>query len=115
MKNLQKFEEFINESTEVSIEKVTTPAERKALKNAFENVVTGIDKLSFKKDGTIEGKHGYFYRHGDSPEKLAVKLTSALKSQGINIKVIDSYDDFKPWPKDSNFVVVFKIESVNES
>jgi len=109
------FENFLNESSEVSVEKITTPAERKALKNAFENIVTGIDKLTFKKDGTIEGKRGYFYRHGQSPEKTAMQLTSALKSQGINITVIDSYDDFKPWPKDSNFVVVFKISGVNES
>ena len=108
-------ESIVNESTEVSVEKITTPAERKALKNAFENIVTGIDKLSFKKDGTIEGKRGYFYRHGITPEKTANELTSALKSQGINITVIDYYDDFKPWPKDSNFVVVFKISGVNES
>ena len=115
MKHIHKFEDFLNESTEVSVEKITTPAERKALKNAFENIVTGIDKLSFKKDGTIEGKRGYFYRHGITPEKTAKELTSALKSQGINITVIDYYDDFKPWPKDSNFVVVFKISGVNES
>lgn len=115
MEHTHTFESFLNESTEVSVEKITTPAERKALKNAFENIVTGIDKLSFKKDGTIEGKRGYFYRHGITPEKTAKELTSALKSQGINITVIDYYDDFKPWPKDSNFVVVFKISGVNES
>ena len=79
MEHTYTFESFLNESTEVSVEKITTPAERKALKNAFENIVTGIDKLSFKKDGTIEGKRGYFYRHGITPEKTAKELTSALK------------------------------------
>jgi hypothetical protein len=109
MKHLKSMNEYLTESDEVSVDKVLTPADKKLLKNAFESVFTGIDKLTFKKDGTIEGKRGYFYRHGQTPDSVAKQLESALKGEGINIQVIDAYDDFKPWPKDSNFVVIFKL------
>jgi hypothetical protein len=102
-------ESVVNEADEVSVDKILTPADKKKLKTAFENVVTGIDKLTFKKDGTIEGRRGYFYRHGQSPEGVANQLKAALSGQGIEITIVDSYDDFKSWPKDSNFVVVFKL------
>jgi len=102
-------EAIVNEADEVSVDKILTPADKKKLKTAFENVVTGIDKLTFKKDGTIEGRRGYFYRHGQSPEGVANQLKAALSGQGIEITIVDSYDDFKSWPKDSNFVVVFKL------
>jgi hypothetical protein len=100
--------ESLNEA-ETSVDKVLTPADKKKLKSAFENVITGIDKLTFKKDGTIEGRRGYFYRHGQSPQSVADQLKNALNGQGIEIDIIDTYDDYKPWPKDSNFVVVFKL------
>jgi len=99
----------INEADGVSVDSVLTPADKKKLKTAFETVVTGVDKLTFKKDGTIEGRRGYFYRHGQSPQSVAEQLKKALSSQGIEIQIVNSYDDFKPWPKDSNFVVVFKL------
>ena len=102
--------EYLTESEEVSVDKIMTSAQKKQLKNAFETVITGIDKLTFKKDGTIEGRRGYFYKHGQTPDGVAKQLESALKGEGIDIQVIDAYDDFKPWPKDSNFVVVFKIK-----
>ena len=104
-----KENEDLNEGDEVAPDKILSPADKKRLKTAFENVVTGVDKLTFKKNGTIEGKRGYFYRHGQSPEKVAEQLKTALLSQGIEIEIVDAYDDFKPWPKDSNFVVVFRI------
>ena len=109
MKHIPTFNDFLNESEEVSVDKILTSADKKKLKNAFESVVTGVDKLTFKKDGTIEGRRGYFYRHGQSPQSVAEGLKKSLSSQGIEIQIVDSYDDFKPWPKDSNFVVVFKL------
>ena len=109
MKNIQTYESFLNEADEVSVDSALSPADKKRLKAAFENSVTGIDKLTFKKNGTIEARRGYFYRHGQSPTSVAEALKKALSSQGIEIQIVDSYDDFKPWPKDSNFVVVFKL------
>jgi hypothetical protein len=105
-----KCNESLDEAEEVSADKVLTTADKKKLKTAFETVETGIDKLTFKKDGTIEGRRGYFYRHGQSPQSVAEQLKKALSGQGIEITIVDSYDDWKPWPKDSNFVVVFKID-----
>lgn len=105
-------ESIINEESDVSVDKILNAKEKKALKDAFENVVTGIDKLSFKKDGSIVAKRGYFYRHGMTADKVASNLTSQLLSQGIEINVIETYDDWKPWPKDSNLVVVFKVTKV---
>jgi hypothetical protein len=113
MKHIYTFESFLNESineaNESSVDKILSPSDKKTLKTAFETVNTGIDKLTFKRDGSIEARRGYFYRHGQSPQSVADQLKKALNSQGIEIKIIDMYDDFKPWPKDSNFVVAFKI------
>jgi hypothetical protein len=102
--------EDLFEAGEVSPDQILAPADKKKLKTAFENVVTGIDKLTFKRDGTIEGRRGYFYRHGTTPQGVADNLKSVLAGQGIDIDIVDAYDDFKPWPKDSNFVVVFRIK-----
>lgn len=110
MKNLKNFNEFLNEDSDVSVDVALSKENKKALKNAMENYVLGIDSISFKKDGTILGKRGYFYRHGQTPESTANDLKNSLIKHGIEIDVIDSYDDFKPWPKDSNFVVIFKIK-----
>jgi hypothetical protein len=102
--------EDLFEAGEVSPDQILAPADKKKLKTAFENVVTGIDKLTFKRDGTIEGRRGYFYRHGTTPQGVADNLKSVLAGQGIDIDIVDAYDDFKTWPKDSNFVVVFRIK-----
>jgi hypothetical protein len=99
----------LDEAAEVSVDVALSPANKKKLKNAFETEYLGIDKLTFKKDGTIVAKKGYFYRHGDSPEKTANNLKSKLSQLGIEIVINDAYDDFKPWPKDSNFIIEFKI------
>ena len=56
MKNIQSIEEFVNESNETTVDKVLTPKEKKALKSAMESVYLGIDKLSFKRDGSIVAK-----------------------------------------------------------
>ncbi len=109
MKHIHTFENFVNEGDEVSVDKVLNAENKKKLKNAFENVVTGIDSLTFKKDGTIVGKRGYFYRHGADENKVANNLKTVLAGQGIEIQIVDAYDDFKPWPKGSNFVVVFRL------
>ena len=108
--NIDYTEEELFEGDEVSVDVALSKENKKALKNAMENHVLGIDSISFKKDGTIAGKRGYFYRHGQTPEKTAIELKSSLAAAGIEIEVIDSYDDFKPWPKDSNFIVIFKIK-----
>lgn len=106
------FDEYINEAVEVEPEAIMEPKTKKLLKTFFEQNVTNIDKISFKRDGSIVAKHGYYYRGGFSPEKLAENLKKILETAGIIISIEEAYDDWKPWPKDSNFVIVFKIVSV---
>ena len=100
----------LNEGDEVQPEKIMTAAQKKSLKNVFENSITGVDKITFKRDGSIVAKRGYFYRHGMDENKMADKLVASLKAEGIEIEVIDKYDDWNAWPKDSNMVVVFKLK-----
>ena len=61
------------------------------------------DTFTAKKDGTVEVKRGYYYRHGQTSEKWAQRIQAAL---GSEFKVIDHRDDFRAWPKDSEFVAV---------
>ena len=110
---LRDFSGFLSEAyegDEVSIDKIMTPAQKKALKAAFENVHTGVDSISFKKGGTVVVKRSFFYTHGMSADKLAMDLQRVLASQGIPIEIVDAYDDWKPWPKTSNFVVEFRLD-----
>jgi hypothetical protein len=109
MNVIPSFEEFINEAAEVSVDKVLSPINKKKLKEVFETEFLGIDKLSFRRDGTIIAKRGYFYKHGNTPDKIADNLKTKLEAHGLTINIVNTYDDFKPWPKDSNFVVEFKI------
>jgi hypothetical protein len=116
--DIPKFEEFvkINEDEEVSVDKALSPKEKKALKDAMENVYLGVDSISFKRDGSIVAKRGYFYSRGQSPDSVARDLEKGLKTAGIEITIIDKRDDFKPWPKDSHFVITFKLKKIaNES
>jgi hypothetical protein len=61
-------------------------------------------KVSIYK-GIITVKSGYFYRHGRSEENVANKILSIIP----NATIIDKFDDWNAWPKDSNFVVKFTV------
>ena len=69
----------------------------------------GIDKLMFKRDGTCVAKRGYFYRHGQSASGFADRITATLEKQDIHVEIVSARDDWNAWPKDSNFVVTFKM------
>ena len=103
-------ESRVHEGDEISIDMIMTPAQKRALKAAFENTPTGVDSVSFKKGGTVVAKSAFFYTHGMDADKLAMDLQRVLASQGIPIEIVDAYDDWKPWPKTSNFVVEFRLD-----
>jgi len=117
MNNVKTRQEFLsnslNEDDEVSVDKVLDAKTKKVVKNFFESTYTGIDKITFKKDGTIVAKRGFFYRHGVTSKSTADRLKDEAAKKGIVIDIVDDWEDWKPWPKDSNFVVVFKIVSVD--
>ena len=107
---INSIENFINEGDEVSVDVALSPAHKKQLKKAFEQYALGVDKLSFRKDGTIVAKRGYFYYDGLTPDKVADKLKTTLKSAGVEIEIIKTWDEFQSWPKDNNMCVKFKIK-----
>ena len=63
------------------------------------------DKIVCKQDGSVEVKHSYFYRHGNTAEKWADRVKSNLEKAGFKVEV-DSRDDFRQWPADSYFVAI---------
>ncbi len=65
------------------------------------------DKITARKDGTVEVKRGYFYRHGMTSEQWAQRVQTALNDAGCtSCKVVDHRDDWREWPKGSEFVAV---------
>lgn len=77
-----------------------TPAMKKHVKESLH-----MDSLTFGRDGTITAKRGFFYRHGMSAELLAEKIKKALPEAII----IEAYEHWAAWPKDSYWVVKFKM------
>lgn len=63
------------------------------------------DKLIQKKDGSFEFRKGYFYRHGATTERYV----NAILKVFPRAKILESYDNFQPWPRDSYFMVRFKL------
>lgn len=70
-----------------------------------------LSKLIKHKDGTYTAKNAYFYRHGETPLKLAHRIAAAIPGA----EVLEAYDDWKEWPKTSYFVVRFQITKFKES
>jgi len=60
-----------------------------------------FDKTISKRDGTIEIRRGYFYRHGMTTEKFENRILKEIPTA----KIVDSGDNWQPWPKDSYFWV----------
>lgn len=63
------------------------------------------DKLIQKKDGSFEFRRGYFYRHGATTEGYVKAILRVFPEA----KIVESYDNFQPWPRDSYFMVRFKL------
>jgi hypothetical protein len=63
------------------------------------------DRLIRKKDGSFEFRKMYFYRHGQTTEQYV----SAILRVYPQAKIVDQGDEFHHWPKDSYFMVRFKI------
>ena len=63
------------------------------------------EKMVCKRDGKVEVKVSYFYRHGQTGKELAVKVQKVLEANGVETRV-GYYDDWNAWPKTSYFVAV---------
>jgi hypothetical protein len=63
------------------------------------------EAMRVKRDGTIEVKWSYFYRHGRTPETYAEQIKAAIPGAEI-VAVADRWAE---WPKTSWFVVWFRL------
>jgi hypothetical protein len=65
-----------------------------------------FDKMISKRDGTIVLRKGFFYRFGYDSNKFADDVTIA--AQGLGVKVIEHFENWQRWPRDSYWEVVLE-------
>ena len=74
-----------------------------------------VDQLVCKRDGTFLAREGYFYRGGNSEDKLAQKIKNVLEPH-FAVTVIDSGDHWTPFrgasplESQSHFYVHFSVK-----
>lgn len=73
-----------------------------------DNCYAIADNVTFKKDGSVVFKRGYFYRNGMSAEKFGEIIEARLKKLGLEPKSIETLDRWAPWPRDSYFSATVK-------
>jgi hypothetical protein len=60
-----------------------------------------------KRDGSVEIKSAYFYRHGQTSQKWAHEVEQRLDSADF-FYISEHRDDWREWPKTSYFVAVLR-------
>ena len=61
------------------------------------------DKVICKGDGSVDVRHGYFYKFGNTADKWGDQVVKDLATVGIAAKLQDVADVYKQWPADSYF------------
>jgi hypothetical protein len=75
-------------------------------KKQIREKLAGIaDSIRFKRDGSIEAKHGYFYTHGYTEGKMAAGIKAIFPST----EILSSTNHWAAWPRDSYFYVRFRL------
>ena len=64
------------------------------------------DRMLSKRDGTFEMRFGFFYRHGKTSEKMAIRV---LQYGGASVKIVNHSERWQAWPKDSYWSVFVKV------
>jgi len=78
----------------------------------FKNMVRGAvraDKVTFRKDGTVEFRRAYFYRMGATAEKFGERVSRELTEAGFHVSDLQTEDRWAAWPKTSYFVATAKV------
>jgi hypothetical protein len=78
-------------------------------KKFVEENLVGVDKTVKHKDGSFSLKKGFFYKHGLTAEKHAAKVEDQFKKLGVEFELIEAYEDWSSWPKDSWMTAKFRI------
>lgn len=79
------------------------------------NQIIHADGAGRKKNGNIVFRWGYFYRHGNSPEKYRDLVQMVLNQQHIDHEVVDFGDHWAPFSggaslaRSSHFYVEVKL------
>jgi hypothetical protein len=88
---------------EIEMEYKATAKDRRTVESLLEHVA---DRVVCHRDGTISAKRGFFYKHGQTSEGFANKVIKTI----TGISLVEHFEDWNAWPKDSWFVVKFKID-----
>lgn len=81
--------------------------------------VVHADQISRQKDGCIIFRNGYFYRHGNTSDKMRDYVTAVLNKHGIDHVVVDHGDHWTPFnggaslARSSHFYVRIVLKSDN--
>lgn len=66
------------------------------------------NKVIAKKTGTIEARRGFFYTHGYTSTDWMNDVVAHLASLDIAVTVVESFENWQPWPRDSYWTVTLK-------
>ena len=80
---------------------------KQAVLLAIANSISGIEHVICKADGSFVAKRNYFYKYGNTPQKLADQVCKAVEGA----TVLDMEDRYNAWPKDSYFAVTFAVDA----
>lgn len=79
---------------------------QKEVKGIIENTTeVSVDRIVCKRDGSVEVRRCYFYRHGYTAEKYMAAVNGLMKKNGIEASYTCS-DQYNEWPKDIYFSVI---------
>lgn len=64
-----------------------TPRQRAVKQAVLASESLDAEKVVCKRNGTVEVKHGYFYRHGNTADGWAGRVKKVLDAAGISANV----------------------------
>lgn len=70
---------------------------KKLLAQIRQAVGSTVDTVSRNSKGQIVLRRGFYYRHGMDCAQLAEQVTAALATAGIDLKVVDRGEVWKPF------------------
>lgn len=74
------------------------------------------DDFTIKRDGTVEFRRGYFYKHGATDESFGRRVMKRLEEEGIKATLLRTDDHWAPFngraslKASSHFLAVVRID-----